>query len=103
MPRGSADPVAVPRPGPPPAAAAAARLPNKDKGKETYTTTCVVCHGENGKGGTHGGAPFTRQLTHDSVVTVLTRGRNDMPPFGAALSPDALEDLTAWVLELAAR
>ena len=101
LPRGSADPVAVPRPGP--AAAAAARLPNKDKGKEMYTTTCVVCHGENGKGGTHGGAAFTPKLTHDSVVTVLTRGRNDMPPFGSALSPEALEDLTAWVLELAVR
>jgi hypothetical protein len=37
------------------------------------------------------------------VVTVLTKGRNDMPPFGAALSPEALEDLTAWVLDLAVR
>ena len=79
-------------------------MPNKEKGKDTYTTTsCVVCHGENGKGGTHGGAPFTPKLTHDSVVTVLTRGRNDMPPFGASMSPDALEDLTAWVLDLAVR
>jgi alcohol dehydrogenase (cytochrome c) len=103
LPRGSADPASIPRPGPPAAAAPAARVPNKDKGKEIYTTTCVVCHGENGKGGTHGGPPFTPNLTHDSVVTVLTKGRNDMPPFGSALSPDALEDLTAWVLDLAMR
>jgi mono/diheme cytochrome c family protein len=103
LPRGSADPTSVPRPGPPPAAAPAARVPNKDKGKEIYTKTCVVCHGENGKGGTHGGAPFTPKLTHDSVVAVLTRGRNDMPPFGSALSPEQLEDLTAWVLDLAVR
>jgi alcohol dehydrogenase (cytochrome c) len=99
LPRGSADPASIPRPAP----RAATRLPNKDKGKEIYTTTCVVCHGENGKGGTHGGAPFTPALTHDSVVAVLTKGRNDMPAFGAALSPETLEDLTAWVLELAAR
>jgi len=102
LPRGAADPVAIPRAAPG-AAAPTARVPNKEKGKETYTTTCVVFHGENGKGGTHGGAPFTPKLTHDSVVTVLTRGRNDMPPFGASMSSDALEDLTAWVLDLAVR
>jgi mono/diheme cytochrome c family protein len=63
----------------------------------------VVCHGENGKGGTHGGAPFTASLTRESVVNVLTTGRNDMPPFGSALSPEAMQDLAAYVLELAAR
>jgi alcohol dehydrogenase (cytochrome c) len=102
LPRGSADPVSIPRRGPP-AAAATAHVPDKEKGKDTYITTCVVCHGETGKGGTHGGPPFTPKLTHDSVVTVLTKGRNDMPAFGSALSPEALEDLTAWVLDLAAR
>ncbi len=102
LPRGSADPVAAPRGGPP-GAAAPARAANKEKGKDLYTTTCVVCHGENGKGGTHGGAPFTAKLTRESIVTVLTTGRNDMPPFGSALSPEAMRDLTAYVLELAAR
>jgi cytochrome c oxidase cbb3-type subunit 3 len=103
LPRGSADPVAIPRRGPPAAGTPTARTPNKEKGKDIYTTTCVVCHGENGKGGTHGGPPFTSKLTHDAIVTVLTKGRNDMPPFGSALSPEAMEDLTAWVLDLAAR
>jgi cytochrome c oxidase cbb3-type subunit 3 len=93
----------VPRGAPPPAAAPTARAADKAKGKEIYTTTCVVCHGENGKGGTHGGAPFTPKLTHESVVNVLRTGRNDMPPFGSALSPEALQDLTAYVLELAGR
>jgi menaquinol-cytochrome c reductase cytochrome b/c subunit len=63
----------------------------------------VACHGENGKGGTHGGAPLTPTLTRESIVSVLTTGRNDMPAFGTALSPEALQDLTAYVLELAAR
>jgi alcohol dehydrogenase (cytochrome c) len=103
LPRGSADPVAAPRGGPPAAAAPTARLPNKENGKDIYTTTCVVCHGENGKGGTHGGAPLTARLTRDAVVTVLTTGRNDMPAFGTALSPETMQDLTAYVLDLAAR
>jgi quinohemoprotein ethanol dehydrogenase len=101
LPRGSADPVGGPRGGPP-AAAAPARAANKDKGKDIYTTTCVVCHGESGKGGTHGGAPLTSKLTPETIVSVLRNGRNDMPAFGTALSPEALQDLTAYVLELAA-
>ena len=100
LPRGSADPVGPPRMGPP--AAAAARAANKEKGKELYTTTCVVCHGESGKGGSHGGAPFTPKLTREAIALVVTTGRNDMPAFGTAFTPDTLQDLTAYVLELAA-
>ena len=76
----------------PPAAAA-----NLDKGKEIYTTTCVVCHGENGKGGSHGGAPLTPALTARRSPTSSRRGRNDMPPFGSALTPQQLNDLAAYV------
>jgi mono/diheme cytochrome c family protein len=55
-----------------------------------------------GKGGTHGGPAFTHELTNEAIVNVVTRGRNDMPPFGAAFSADQLQDLSAYVLELAA-
>jgi mono/diheme cytochrome c family protein len=105
LPRGAADPVGPQRMGPPPGAApgaAAPRAVNVQRGKELYTTTCVVCHGESGQGGSHGGAPLTSKLTAEAVGTVVTRGRNDMPAFGSALSPDALQDLTAYVLALAA-
>src|SRR6185437_1323751 len=40
----------TPRPGAPAPPATAANL---DKGKEIYSTTCVVCHGDSGKGGSH--------------------------------------------------
>jgi quinohemoprotein ethanol dehydrogenase len=110
MPRGSADPAGQfpPRGGPPGGAPPAApttrqRTANVDKGKEIYTTTCVVCHGENGKGGTHGGAPLTAALTTEAVTTVVARGRNDMPAFGSALSPEQLQDLSAYVLEMVKR
>ncbi|HWW81530.1 MAG TPA: PQQ-binding-like beta-propeller repeat protein [Steroidobacteraceae bacterium] len=126
LPKGSADPTGqFPRPGPPPGAAAnpgapaaanattapsaaAAGAPNAhsraadiERGKDSYTTACVVCHGVNGKGGTHGGPAFTRELTSEAIFNVVTRGRNDMPPFGAAFSADQLQDLSAYVLELA--
>lgn len=110
LPRGSADPTgqspprgapsgAAPAPAPLPPAAAA----DLDKGKEIYTTTCVVCHGENGKGGSHGGAPLTPALTRESITNVVSHGRNDMPPFGSALTSQQLNDLAAYVLQIAAK
>jgi mono/diheme cytochrome c family protein len=90
-----------PPPGPPPPGQAT-RAPDIQKGKESYTTACVVCHGVNGKGGTHGGPAFTPALTREAIVNVVSHGRNDMPPFGAAFSPDQMQDLSAYVLELAA-
>jgi cytochrome c6 len=104
LPRGSADPAAAPRPaGPVPTAATGpAHAPDLAKGKDIYTTTCVVCHGPTGLGGTHGGARLTRALTPDGIATVLTKGRNDMPAFGSALSPEQLQDVTSYVLQVAA-
>jgi alcohol dehydrogenase (cytochrome c) len=105
LPRGSADPVGPQRMDPLPAAQApspAARVADLQSGKELYTTTCVVCHGENGRGGAHGGAPLTAALTAESIATVATLGRNDMPPFGSAFSSEALQDLSAYVLRLVA-
>jgi len=62
-----------------------------------------VCHGDSGRGGSHGGAPLTHTLTAVAIENVVTRGRNDMPPFGSALSPDQLQDLTGYVLQLAGK
>jgi quinohemoprotein ethanol dehydrogenase len=107
LPRGSADPSGQPpRPGPPGAPApagaiAGTRALDIERGKETYTTACVVCHGEKGKGGTHGGPAFKRDLTAEAIINVVSHGRNDMPAFGAALSAVQLQDLSAYVLELA--
>ena len=105
LPRGAADPAAAPRPaGPAPTAAAGpSRVADLAKGKDIYTTTCVVCHGPTGQGGTHGGARLTRALTPDGIATVLTTGRNDMPAFGSALSADQLQDVTHYVLQVAAQ
>jgi quinohemoprotein ethanol dehydrogenase len=105
LPRGSADPAAAPRPaGPVPTATTGpAHAPDLAKGKDIYTTTCVVCHGPTGLGGTHGGARLTRALTADGIATVLTRGRNDMPAFGSALSAEQLQDVTSYVLQVAAQ
>jgi quinohemoprotein ethanol dehydrogenase len=101
LPRGSADPVGPQRVGPP-VGAARPRAANVQNGKDLYTTTCVVCHGDKGQGGTHGGAPLKPDLTAATINAVVTHGRNDMPAFGASFSPEALQDLSAYVLQLIA-
>jgi len=106
LPRGAADPAGqFPRPAAPAPSAARppeARTADPAKGKEIYTTTCVVCHGANGQGGSHGGAKLTPALTREAITTVVAHGRNDMPAFGSALSADQLQSLADYVLQLSA-
>lgn len=73
------------------------------KGETLFTTTCVVCHGVTGQGGSHGGAKLTHVLTPQGIVNVVSRGRNDMPAFGSALSAQDLRDITAYVMQLASK
>ena len=99
-----AAPAAAAAPGAPPAGAAGGapiRVANLDKGKDLFNGACAVCHGENGQGGTHGGPKLTKALTPDLIKQVVVKGRNDMPPFGAAFNNDALDDLAAYVLSIA--
>jgi hypothetical protein len=85
-----------------PGAAQIARAPAFTPQQLASPPTAGWPTGESGKGGSHGGAPLTTSLTRESIVNIVTRGRNDMPPFGSALSPDQLADLTSYVLTLAA-
>ncbi len=105
LPRGSADPLAAPRGAGPGIDGPAVSTGPADlsKGKELFTGACVVCHGENGKGGSHGGAPLTTSLTHDAIIQVVSNGRNQMPAFGSALRPQDRENLAEYVLQLAAQ
>ncbi|HUN73264.1 MAG TPA: PQQ-binding-like beta-propeller repeat protein [Steroidobacteraceae bacterium] len=108
LPPGSADPTR-PRRAPAgtttQAAGTTASSPaNLDHGREIFVTACVVCHGESGQGGGgHGGPALTHVLTRDSIVTVVTHGRNQMPAFGSALEAQDLNDLVGYVLKIAAQ
>jgi quinohemoprotein ethanol dehydrogenase len=104
LPRGAADPAGqfrgAPRGGPP---GAAARAGDPAKGREMYMQICATCHGETGKGGLHGGAALTPALTRESIITTVSLGRNEMPAFGSMYSAEQLQDLAAFVLELASK
>jgi alcohol dehydrogenase (cytochrome c) len=76
---------------------AGGRAPDLAAGELTYRTTCVTCHGEDGRGGTHGGLVLTQELTLGAIVSVLANGRNAMPAYGVVMTPEELQDVAAYV------
>jgi alcohol dehydrogenase (cytochrome c) len=67
------------------------------QGREIYTRTCGICHGETGRGGPMGGAPLTAALTIESIMTTATNGRNTMPAFSTMFSREELHDVASYV------
>jgi alcohol dehydrogenase (cytochrome c) len=78
------------------AALAAADLTS---GQRLYEETCVICHGTDGKGGHGGGAPLDRIVDLAATLRTIREGRNNMPPFGAALTSEQIRDIGTYVVE----
>ena len=76
------------------------RPANIEHGKKLFTETCASCHGEDGKGSVHGGAPFTDALNEQLIGQLVRNGRNKMPAFGDLYSSQDLRDLAGYVLKL---
>jgi len=72
--------------------------PDLARGAELYGQTCVPCHGDDGLGGHGGGSPLNALGGIGSVVTIVSDGINDMPPFSAALTAQQILDVSAYVL-----
>jgi cytochrome c6 len=83
----------------PPPAAVPARAANLAEGRRLFTQTCAACHGDAGKGGHAGGAPLDTVKDLDAAIRIVTEGRNTMPPFRAAFTPDQIHDVSAFVVE----
>jgi alcohol dehydrogenase (cytochrome c) len=85
----------------PPGLAATSRIADANlvEGKRIFTQTCAVCHGDDGKGGHTGGAPLTRVTDLAAAIQTVTAGRNNMPPFRAAFTPEQIRDVSAYVVQ----
>jgi alcohol dehydrogenase (cytochrome c) len=86
-----------------PPAGAARGAANVAVGKQVFAQACVVCHGDDGKGGHGGGAPLVGLKDVAATMQTVTAGRNNMPPFNASLTPDQIRDVSAYVVEVLAR
>ena len=68
------------------------------KGAEIYAVNCSPCHGPRMQGSES--AFDLRKFPpdqHDRFLNSVTRGKNQMPPWGDAFSTDQLEALWAYV------
>jgi alcohol dehydrogenase (cytochrome c) len=72
-------------------------------GRMVYATACTFCHGEQGEGGHGGGKPLSAANSTDLIIQIVSEGRNDMPPFGTALTPEDIRDVAAYVATMLPR
>ena len=91
-----------------PATAAAVAAPraadaNLVEGKRIFVQVCAACHGDDGKGGHTGGAPLDRMTDLAAAIQTVTAGRNNMPPFRSAFTPEQIRDVSGFVVEVLAR
>jgi alcohol dehydrogenase (cytochrome c) len=71
---------------------------NLSGGRRIFTQNCAVCHGDDGRGGHTGGAPLDRVSDVAAVVQTITAGRNGMPAFRGAFTPEQIRDVSAYVI-----
>ena len=68
-------------------------------GAEIYAVNCSPCHGAHMQ---DPGAAFNLRKfppdQHERFVNSITRGKNQMPPWGDFFKPDQLEALWAYVM-----
>jgi mono/diheme cytochrome c family protein len=73
---------------------------NAEAGKTVYDTACTFCHGEKGEGGHGGGPSLAAMRSVNTVLQIVSEGRNDMPAFGTGgLSERQIRDVAAYVAE----
>lgn len=86
--------------------------PPETEGLEVFTTHCVVCHGERGKGNGPIAAsmnPRPADLTNpariaalsgDSLAQIIAKGRGAMPGMEASLTPEKVRAVITYVRTL---
>ena len=75
-----------------------------------YKTKCAACHGPDGKGDTAAGkkmgahdfaSPAVQKQTGAELSKAIAKGRNKMPGYEKSLKVEQIEDLVAYIRELA--
>jgi quinohemoprotein ethanol dehydrogenase len=69
---------------------------NAANGSRVFAQFCAACHGEEGKGGHGGGPNITQVASLELVANTVISGKNNMPPFAAALTFAQIRDVAAY-------
>ena len=73
--------------------------PDYIAGETLFKQTCLPCHGEDGLGGHNNAMPLNNVSAILDVVTIVSTGRNAMPNFTGALTPEQIRDVSGYVAE----
>jgi mono/diheme cytochrome c family protein len=68
------------------------------QGRAVFYDTCVVCHGEDGRGGHGGGPPLDQAKDAALVIATVADGRGQMPALGGMLTPEQIRAVAAFVV-----
>lgn len=74
--------------------------PDYSAGETVFRQSCLPCHGEDGRGGHNNGMPLNNLRDIREAIRVVTTGRNAMPAFHGALTPEQIRDVSGYVLEV---
>lgn len=78
-------------------------------GKNIFTSKCAICHGPDGRGNTSIGrnlniadlhSPDVQKMSDADLKTVITNGKNKMPPFKGKLTDAQMSDVISYIREL---
>ncbi len=85
---------------------AMAQTGNAANGQKLFHEKCERCHGKDGSGDTSQGRAFNaadlrsadvQKKTDADFYTQIEKGKKAMPPFGASLDKNQINDLIAYV------
>jgi len=73
--------------------------PDYAAGETLYKQTCLPCHGDDGMGGHNNAMPLNNISSITDVITIVSTGRNQMPNFTGALTPEQIRDVSGFVAD----
>jgi mono/diheme cytochrome c family protein len=80
-----------------------------EDGATLYKAKCAMCHGADGKGATPMGknlgirdltSPDVQKQADAELTTIIAKGKNKMPPYGAKLTSEQIGQLVVCIREL---
>ena len=81
----------------------------QNAGKNIFTSKCSICHGPDGSGKTQMGKSLkiadlhsadVQKMSDADLKTVITNGKNKMPPFKGKLTDAQMDQVISYIREL---